>query len=149
MKFDGNKKLIVMEDGEKYIDVRLMYQKWKQWSSDQENIVYPLALKYVGGDELEDDNHRLGITYFLINGWKIKPYEANHTLTIEGNLYSDDKLPPVIKTDGSYNVLVVSKVSNLIDMIKTSASTIINKQITNNGNVDNSSSDDEDWQLNN
>jgi len=148
MKFDGKRKLIILENGEKEIDVRLMYQSWKSWFANIENIIYPIAMRYVGGDKIEE-NRRVGITYFLTNGWKIKPYEANHTLIIKGNLYSDDGLFPVVKTEGNYNVLVINKVSNLIDMITTPTSTVINQTVSNvsGGSQLVDSSNDDGWTL--
>ena len=148
MKFDGKRKLIILEDGEREVDVRLMYQAWKSWFANIENLIYPVAMRYVGGDKIED-NRRIGITYFLTNGWKIKPYEANHTLVIKGNIYSDDGLFPVVKTEGNYNVLVINKVSNLIDMITTSTSTVINQTVSNASSVNQleDSSSDDGWTL--
>lgn len=41
-----------------------------------------------------------GQTYFLINGWKIKPQSANHKLTVVGNLYASDGSAVTIPVPG-------------------------------------------------
>jgi len=114
MKFDGPNRLILLED-ETTLDVKELYYKWRLWANNLENLKYPLAMRYVGGDKLPKS--RLGITYFLINGWKIKPASKNYTLTVEGNLYSDDGSDVFVPADGDVNVLIVSRVSNLIDIV--------------------------------
>jgi hypothetical protein len=144
MKFDGENKLIIMDNKENVLDVRIMYYNWKNWLSNPDNLKYPLALRYVGGDRIE--NNHLGITYFLINGWKIRPYESDHTLTIKGNIYSDDQTDIVVKTLGNYNVLVKNKVSNLIDFIPTKVYNNISTVSTQSSQNDDG---DDDWTINN
>lgn len=115
MIFDGDRKLILLEENEEVLDVKMLYYKWKEWSANVYNIRYPLALRYVGGDVIPTG--RVGLTYFLINGWKIKPYSKNYTLVVDGNLYTDDGSNPFVKADGDVNVLIINKVSNLIDIV--------------------------------
>lgn len=147
MKFDGEKRLILLEEKDDVLDVKRMYHDWKQWSSSINNIVYPLAIRYVGGDNIL--NRKLGLTFFLINGWKIKPFSKDYTLDINGNLYSDDGESPFIKADGEVNVLIVNTVSNLIDIIplnvynNSCASTSPKK----NTNTTTSHDDSDDWTL--
>jgi hypothetical protein len=143
MKFDGKNKLIIMDNGEDILDARIMYYNWKLWLSDPENLKYPLALRYVGGDAIGENN--LGITYFLTNGWKIRPYEGDHTLTIKGNIYSDDDNEIVTRTLGNYNVLIKNKVSNLIDFIPTKVYNTVNTVTATQTQDDNS----DGWTINN
>ena len=145
MKFDGEKRLILLEEKDDVLDVKKMYHEWKQWSANINNIAYSLAIRYVGGDNIL--NRKLGLTFFLINGWKIKPFSKDYTLDINGNLYSDDGKSPFVKADGEVNVLIVNTVSNLIDIIplnvyNNSATTNISK----NTNVE-SNDDSDDWAL--
>ena len=48
--------------------------------------------------------------FFLTNGWKIRPYEGNHTLNITGNLFVDEPSTYgsnlTVATEGYYQVLV-------------------------------------------
>lgn len=115
MKFDGLKKLILLDETDIVLNVKQLYYMWRNWANSIENLKYPLAMRSVGGDKL--DETRLGITYFLTNGWKIKPASMDYTLKVEGNLYSDDKSNIFVPADGNHNVMIVNKVSNLIDIV--------------------------------
>lgn len=123
--FSGDNKLIIINSGITYIDVKKnIYSDWKEWLSNtgdfsgntSDNTRYEQALSSVGGDPISE-TISLGATYFLENGWKIRPYEGNHTLIIAGNIYSRDGSVVVIPTLGSYNVVVNMQTSNLIDLL--------------------------------
>lgn len=147
MKFDGENRLILLDESEVVLDVKAMYYSWKKWAADEKNIIYPLAMRYVGGDNISD--RRLGLTFFMTNGWKIKPASKNYTLDINGNLYSDDKKSPFVKADGEYNVLITNRVSNLIDIVPLKLyNNITEVQSTNGSQTGNAgSSDDGDWSI--
>jgi len=74
----------------------------------------------VGGDEISAELS-LGATFFLQYGWRIRPYEADHTLLIDGNVYTDEGDSPYIATTGSFNVQVLNARSNLIDQVASAA----------------------------
>jgi len=147
MIFDGQNKRIIMEENEDILELKQMYHSWKQWLTKDNNIKYPLAVRYVGGDEVQ--NKTLGLTFILMNNWKIKPYEANHVLHVIGNLYTDDQSMPFIKTNGDYNVIIQSEVSNIIDIVSTKVYN--NNAKTNSPNQDNQdiqdNNDGDDWAL--
>jgi len=145
MTFDGQNKLIIMDNGEDFIDVRKMYYNWKVWLSNPQNLKYPLAMRYVGGDPIGDT--KLGITYFLMNGWKIRPYESNHTLTVKGNLYSDDQSSPFTRTLGNYNVLIKSVVSNIVDIVPTTVYNNITETGTGTGSTTVIEDSDDGWTI--
>jgi hypothetical protein len=117
--FDGIAKIISITespvDGYVDIDVKIdIYSDWKEWCLLSDNIKYEQALYAVGGDPLPGEK-ALGTTYFLLNGWKIRPYEGNHTLNINGNLYAEDGSSPYVQTLATYNVMVINSVSSLVD----------------------------------
>jgi len=146
---DGNNKLIILEHGEHAIVVKELYYTWKNWlTSNTLNLRYPLAFRYVGGDDLGDK--RLGLTYFLTNGWKIRPSEEDQKLIVQGNLYSEDKSLPFVKTIGDYNVLISTEVSNIIDILPINMYNNIT-QISNGGGAQTQTqevtSDDDNWQV--
>jgi len=91
-----------------------LYSRWVDWFLTSDNSKFLPALRVVGGDPLPGSK-KLGITYFLLNGWKIRPYEATHFFTLDGNLYCDDGSSPYVSTLGSYNVTIINSVSNLVD----------------------------------
>lgn len=118
--FDGVNKLIKVNSGITEIDVKVdLYSDWKEWIVQSDNSKYLPAMAAIGGDQISSTKF-LGTTFFLENGWKIKPYGWNHTLTISGNLYSRDGSSPFVSADGSYNIAINMTTSNIIDTISTS-----------------------------
>lgn len=114
---DTTLRLFVMNFGETELDVQIdLYSDWKElYVANSELRKYPPAVRTVGGDPISGVQN-LGDTYFLINDYKIRPYEGDHTLEIDGNLFTDpaggDKVVPTL---GTFTVLVNNTVSNLVD----------------------------------
>lgn len=120
--FDGINKLIICGLGTINLNVKEdIYSDWKLWVTQEDNARFLPALSVLGGDPIGSGIY-LGTTYFLENGWKIRPNESNHTLNISGNIYSRDGSNPIVKTLGEYNVLVNMARSNLIDTVATGGS---------------------------
>lgn len=117
--FDGPQKRIIMDLNTTSMDVKDIYSLWKQWAILDNNLKYLPAFEVLGGDPLVGGKY-LGTTFFLANGWKIRPYEGNHTLILSGNLYTRDGSSPFVNTLGNYNVLINLSTSNLVDSISTS-----------------------------
>ena len=86
--FDGTNKLIVVDAGITALDVRVdLYSDWKEWAVLSTNLKYLPAFRTIGGDPVGSKN--FGRAFFLSNGWKIRPQEANHELVVTGNLFLD------------------------------------------------------------
>jgi hypothetical protein len=81
-----------------------------------------MAMRQVGGDELGGGLY-IPVYIFLLNGWKVRPREANHNLTITGNLFVDGGGVPVVSTLGTYQVNVNYTVPVQAQGISTSGST--------------------------
>lgn len=98
------------------IDFKIdIYSDGKEdWNADTEFQKFDYPVSAVGGEPLPGSK-KLGSTFFISPDWKIKPYEGDHTLRINGNLYSEDGESPYVGTDGVYNVMVINSVSNLVD----------------------------------
>ena len=113
--FNGNEKIISFDVVTTSLDIRDLWSRYLDWlASSSANRPYAIAMRIVGGDALPGSK-KLGITYFMLNGWKIRPFSANHTLTVNGNLYSEDGSSPFVQALGAYNVTIISSVSNLVD----------------------------------
>lgn len=102
--FDPVARRIVLDDG--YCTATEVYSRWCDWVAQGDNLKYGIAIRQVGGDSLGG-----GISippyYFLQNGWRIRPMEADHELTIDGNIVVDDSTDsPVVTTLGSFQVTV-------------------------------------------
>lgn len=118
--FDGVNKLILVNYGVTQLDVGIdIYSGWKEWVRYRDNTKYPMAISAIGGDPTVA-GQRLGATYFLENGWKIRTWEGDHRLVVTGNIYSRDGLDPFVPTINPHNITITMQVSNLIDQVSTS-----------------------------
>jgi hypothetical protein len=103
--FDGPNKLILVNPEVTYLNVlEDIYSAWKEWiqfdSTSQYNAAFDQALRTTGGDPLPGEES-LDATFFLINGWKIKPYSGSYNLTIDGNLYDENGANIAVPADGT------------------------------------------------
>ena len=80
-----------------------IYSRWVDWVALSDNAKYLPAFKQVGGDELGSGLY-IPPYLFLLNGWRVRPMEANHTLVITGNLFVDGGGVPIVPTLGTFNV---------------------------------------------
>lgn len=119
--FDGTNKLITVNSLVTALSVKVdLYAAWKDWVLLDNNAQYLAAFSVIGGEEISTEV-TVDTTYFLLNGWKIRPYEGNHVLTITGNLFVDGGGSPMIQTVGNYNVLVNMITSNIINVVSANA----------------------------
>jgi hypothetical protein len=101
--FDPASKTIVVNTGVTSISAIDLYSRWKEWFIS--NSQYLPVFRVVGGDPVGGGIF-VSSYFFLINGWRIRPYEGSHTLTITGNISVDGGGDPTVPTLGSYNVIV-------------------------------------------
>lgn len=79
------------------------------------NMKFQQVFGVVGGDPITPTQN-LGATFFLENGWRIRPAELNHKLTIVGNLFTREPgQSPFVATIGAYTVNTETRVSSLVD----------------------------------
>lgn len=72
-------------------------------------------MRAIGGDVISS-HKALGTTFFLINGWRIRPFAWDHVLRVNGNLYTDPAgFDPFAIPFGSYSVTVELTVSSLVE----------------------------------
>jgi len=101
--FDGPNKLIICDAGTTSLNVKAMYSMWKEWMLLSDNSKYAQAFRVVGGDPTIGNNI-ITPYFFLLNGWKIRPQEANHTLKVDGILLTDDSSEAFTDTIGTYRI---------------------------------------------
>ena len=113
----GITKLIVVKNGITDINFQLdVYSAWKDWvfltSGSEPNSKFFPALRTTGGDPTIGSGS-IAPYFFFINGWRMRPYEGDHTLNIEGNVAVDESADGfILPTTGSSTVLVNSIFSN-------------------------------------
>ena len=105
--FDPVNKLIILKPGVTAIDVEIdLYSDAKEeWLADEELNKYKFPFRVVGGDTTEGEQAIAGY-FYLKYGWRVRPQEANHLLTITGILLVDGGGDPFVNTLGNYNVRI-------------------------------------------
>jgi hypothetical protein len=78
------------------------------WFLTSDNSKYELAMSQVGGNDIDvSAGTKIPPYIYLLNGWKVKPKEANHTLNVtNGVLLVDGGGDPFTNTTGSYIVRI-------------------------------------------
>ena len=99
--FDPINRRIVLDSAN--VSVQYIYSRWKEWVMQDDNAKYLSAFYTLGGDPLGGGLY-VASYFFLMNGWRIRPMEANHTLILEGNVSVYGGGVPVVQTLGNYNV---------------------------------------------
>lgn len=106
--FDGTNKLIICTSGTTSFTALEIYSRWKDWMLLSDNSKYAHAFTSVAGDPISDTQNIS--PYIFLNttdGWRIRPDEADHSLSISGNLYSvDPDLAMFTPTLGDYTVTI-------------------------------------------
>lgn len=104
------------------LDATEIYSEWKDWLlADPQRQGYPKAFAPIGGDEISASLD-FGVARFLENGWRIRPAEYGHKLTVIGNLFTRESGKSIfVPTIGTFNVHTETQVSALIFQTKTGA----------------------------
>lgn len=117
--FDGPNKLILVNFGETELDFRVdVYSAWKEWSLDpnHNNLKYLSAISVIGGDPLPG-NRVLGTTFFLENGWRMRTWNGDHSLTVTGNVFTREGEPIFIATTEPVTTTINLNTSTLVETI--------------------------------
>jgi hypothetical protein len=109
--FDGPNKRIILQTGTVAFTAGELYSRWKDWAVLAGNAKYLKAITAIGNEVISSGNNTPAF-FFLNNGWRIRPQEADHTLIVTGNLIveggTDD---PFVQTTGDFNVQIQQNVS--------------------------------------
>jgi len=115
---DGATRRIILDSAS--VSAAQIWSAWVDWH--EANQQWPLAFQLVGGIALGGGLF-IPPYFFLLNGWRVRPMEASHNLTITGNLFVDGGGVPVVGTLGTYQVNVNYTVPVQAQGIATSGST--------------------------
>lgn len=126
--FDPTTKRIVLDSAN--VTVPEIFSRWEDWVAQQDNLKYLPAFKTVGGEGLLT-NISIPDYFFLLNGWRVRPMEAAHTLVIEGNLFVEGGGDPIVPTLGTFQVLVKSVVPMQAQRIEAAQTGITPADLTN------------------
>ena len=118
--FDPVTKRIVLDSAS--VTATELYSRSADWLAQSDNAKYGAVFRQVGGDDL-GSGLSIPPYFFLQGAWRIRPMEANHNLTITGNLFVDGGGVPVVSTLGTFQVNVNYTVPVQAQGISTSGST--------------------------
>jgi hypothetical protein len=106
--FDPSTKIISLSSGTTSIDVRGVYSDWKRWVAVSDNAKYLPVFSATGGDTIDAGAGTSIPCYaFLLNGWRIRPQEASHTLSVSGGvLLVSGGGDPFVNTTGAFIVRI-------------------------------------------
>lgn len=107
LTFNGSTKVISISSAST-LDVLDLWSRWVDWFLTSDNSKYPVAMSQVGGDDIDPGSGTtIPIYAFLQNGWKIKPMESSHTLSVtNGILLVSGGGDPFTNTTGSYVIRI-------------------------------------------
>ena len=100
--FDPNARRIVLDSAA--TSAAELWSRWADWAAAGDNGKWLPAFRQVGGDDL-GGGLSIPPYMFLLNGWRVRPMEANQVLVITGNLFVDGAGVPVVPTLGAFNVI--------------------------------------------
>ena len=99
---DPAAKRIILDSSS--VTAKDIFRAWADWMLLSDNSKYLPAFSATGGDDL-GGGLLIPPYYFLLNGWRVRPMESSHTLTITGNLFVEGGGTPLVPTLGVYNVI--------------------------------------------
>ncbi len=126
--FDAaNRKFVVTQppDVNGVIEIDIQVDLYSDGKEDWKNEAYPgianmrFPVNAIGGDQF--GREKLGISYLILNGWSFKPYEADHTFRLIGNIGTSGDWELVDDTIGQYRVRVENKVSSIVSLANVTA----------------------------
>lgn len=120
--FDGPNKIVTCTSGTVEFAAVEVYSRWKDWLAEESDRAkfLPAFTNSLGGETLGTGVFT-GSYIFIQNGWKIKPDEADHQLTIIGNLFPKNNGEEIFKeTTDKYKVVVAMRTSSLSQQVISS-----------------------------
>jgi len=118
--FDPAAKRIILDSASS--TATELYSRSADWLVLSDNAKYGPVFRQVGGDDL-GGGLSIPPYFFLQAGWRVRPMEADHDLSVEGNLFVEGGGNPFVRTLGPYQVNVRSTVPVQAQGISTSGST--------------------------
>lgn len=97
---DGPNKRIILDSTS--VTAAQIWSAWVDWHPS--NQQWDLAFFQTGGNDLGGGLY-IPPYFFLLNGWRVRPMEADHELEITGNLMVQGGGNPLVPTLGDFRVL--------------------------------------------
>jgi len=117
----ATKRLVITlaPDGNGEVRINAQVDVWsdliEDWEVDLDLRKFTFPVVAIGGQTISAG--QLGTTYVLLTPWQIAPYEADHELIIDGNLFTESALTRLIlPTVGGYTVTGTRNLSTLVEV---------------------------------
>lgn len=107
-----------------------LYSRSCDWLLESDNAKYGAIFRQVGGDDLGGGLF-IPPYLFLQGAWRVRPMEADHDLTISGNLVVEGGGVPVVRTLGPYQVNVKYTVPVQAQAFATGGSNLSQSDVNN------------------
>lgn len=106
--FNGETKIITLTMGTTVVSVRDLWSRYVDFIKISDNSKYQFAMSSIGGVPIDpSEGIFIPVYVFLTNGWRIRPQESNHTLTVnDGILLVNGGGDPFLNTIGAYTVRI-------------------------------------------
>ena len=99
--FNGVTKRITLSSGTVVLDLLDLHSRWKEWLL-LGNAGYEQTFRAVGGDI-----PAIPLYLFILNGWRIIPQSADHTLTVSNGVFEvEGGGDPFVDPVGSYKIRI-------------------------------------------
>lgn len=107
LAFDGTTKIVTIS-GVNTLDVKDLWSRYVDWLFVSDNAKYRLAMATIGGDDIDvAAGTKIPCYLYLLDGWRIRPREADHTLNVtNGVLLVDGGGDPFVNPLGTYAVRI-------------------------------------------
>lgn len=108
LNFDGPARRIVLSAGTTALSVRDLWSRWVDWQAQDDHAKFLPALATIGGEPIDAAaGTRIPVYAFLRNGWRIRPQEASHTLTVgDGIVLVEGGGDPFVNPPGGHTVRI-------------------------------------------
>lgn len=113
MTYDPENKLFILKSGITDFDVVTdLYSDAKEdWLTDTLLNKFRFPLLAIGGQAI-GGGKVISPYIMLLHGWKVRPQETDHTLTVSGNLITSNESSPFATVLGDHQVTIKSIVSS-------------------------------------
>ncbi len=108
IQFDGPNKVIILTSGTVTLSVRDLWSRWVDWLLTGDNSKFLPAMSLLGGDDIDPiAGTKIPVYVSLLNGWRIRPQAADHTLAVtDGILLVLGGGDPFVNPSGSFVVRI-------------------------------------------
>jgi hypothetical protein len=110
--YDTAAKLFILNAGVTSLDAKTEFYSWVKtdWKNNDALNKFAFPIESIGGNNI-GGGVSISPYYSLKNGWKIRPAEEHSSITVIGNIITDDSSDPFVGTVGTWDTVIKYVVS--------------------------------------